>query len=355
MENFAMKKSLVALAVLGAFGGSAFAQAAAPTSSVTLFGVIDLSARYTNNGNDTRFDLATDGLASSRLGVRGVEQLGGGMTASFWFEGAVNADDGTAGGQTWRRRQTASLTSGFGEVRLGRDYTPTFWNATVFDPFGTNGVGAQSNVHNPHVGITAFVRANNSIGYFLPGGMGGLYGQAMVAAGEGVGFDKYMGARVGWKAGPIDVAVSFGQNTNATGPVAGFQGDDTAQTINVGGSWNFGIATLMGYYGVFSLGNNERTNLLVGATAKFGPGTLRASYSSYDNDATGPSQDGTQIALGYIYDLSRRTALYGTVSRISNDAAASFGARSGGNNSGGIAPVAGKNYTGAEIGVRHSF
>jgi predicted porin len=350
MENFAMKKSLVALAVLGAFGGSAFAQAAAPTSSVTLFGVVDLSARYTNNGNDTRFDLATDGLASSRLGVRGVEQLGGGMTASFWFEGAVNADDGTAGGQTWRRRQTASLSGGFGEVRLGRDYTPTFWNATVFDPFGTNGVGAQSNVHAPHVGITAFVRANNSIGYFLPGNLGGLYGQAMVAASEGVSPDKYTGARVGFKTGPFDVAVSFGQNTVA--PLV--NGDETAQTVNVGASWNLGFANVMGYYGRFNLGNNTRTNLLVGATAKFGPGTFRASYAAYENDDVAVN-DATQIALGYIYDLSRRTALYGTVSRISNDTTASFGARSGGNNSGGIAPVAGKNYTGAEVGVRHTF
>ncbi len=337
-----MKKSLVALAVLGAFGTTAFAQ----TSSVTLFGVVDMNLRMTDNGVDSRYDLAQDGLASSRLGVRGVEQLGGGLSASFWLEGAIAPDTGTATGQTWQRRSTASLSGGFGEIRLGRDYTPTFWNATVFDPFGTNGTGAQSNIHAPHVGIGSFVRANNSVGYFLPGNLGGFYGQVMVAAGEGVSPNKYMGARVGYQAGPINVAVAFGQNTSTTL----INGDETPATINVGGSYNLGIATVMGYYGRFTQGQNTRTNLLIGATAKFGPGTVRASYASYENDDAAVN-DATQIALGYIYDLSRRTALYATVSRVSNDTAAAFGASSGG----GIAAVAGKNYTGAEVGVRHSF
>jgi predicted porin len=342
MENFAMKKSLVALAVLGAFGTTAFAQ----TSSVTLFGVVDMNVRLTDNGNERRIDLAQDGLASSRIGVRGVEQLGGGLSASFHLEGAINPDTGTPGGQTWQRRSTASLSGGFGEIRLGRDYTPTFWNATVFDPFGTNGTGAQSNIHAPHVGIGSFVRANNTVGYFLPGNLGGLYGQAMVAAGENVSPNKYMGARVGYQAGPINVAVSFGQNY-----VSPFvNGDETAQTANIGASYNLGFATVMGYYGRFALGGNTRTNLLIGATAKFGPGTFRASYASYENDDAAVN-DANQVALGYIYDLSRRTALYATVSRVSNDTAAAFGANAGG----GIAPAAGKNYTGAEVGVRHSF
>ena len=54
--------------------------------------------------------------------------------------------NGTASGQTWRRRQTVSLAGGWGEVRLGRDYTATFWNWTIFDPFGTNGIGNSGNL-----------------------------------------------------------------------------------------------------------------------------------------------------------------------------------------------------------------
>jgi predicted porin len=338
MEITAMKKSLVALAVLGAFGASAYAQ-----SSVTLFGIVDLGLRNVNNGNVSQQVMSQDGLASSRLGFRGVEDLGGGMRAGFWLEGAINPDTGTPGGQTWQRRSTVSLMGGFGEVRLGRDYAPTFWNATIFDPFGTNGVGAQSNIHNPHVGIGQFVRNNNSIGYFLPA-MGGLYGQVMLAAGEGVSPNKYVGGRVGFKAGPVDVAVAYGQNY-VFPPVGG---DETAAIANIGASYALGPANIMGYYSRFTLGTSTRTNALIGGNVKFGPGLVRAAYSRY-SDNSAAQDNATQVAVGYVYDLSRRTALYGTFSRVSNDTARAF------STGGPLAAVAGKNYTGIEAGVRHSF
>ena len=74
-----MKKSLLALAVLGAYAGVASAQ-----SSVTLFGTVDLNGRYVkDDGRDRRLRSATDGINSSQLGFRGVEDLGGGLKAGF--------------------------------------------------------------------------------------------------------------------------------------------------------------------------------------------------------------------------------------------------------------------------------
>ncbi|RZL93992.1 MAG: porin, partial [Variovorax sp.] len=150
-----MKKTLAALTV----GACASAQ-----SSVTLFGVVDVSVSgYYNKSENifggsataSRTALTNSGYNTSRIGFRGTEDLGGGLAASFWIEGQINSDDGTGtssatingatvptGGQNWQRRSTVSLSGGFGEVRLGRDFTPTFWNDTVFDPFGSNGVGA---------------------------------------------------------------------------------------------------------------------------------------------------------------------------------------------------------------------
>ena len=127
-----MKKSLLALAVLGAFAGVASAQ-----SSVTLYGTIDLSAKYVKNtGSDRRVSLSQDGINSSQLGFKGVEDLGGGLKAGFVLLSGINADTGTANAKFWNRRATVSLMGNFGEVRLGRDYTPTFWNNTIFDAFG---------------------------------------------------------------------------------------------------------------------------------------------------------------------------------------------------------------------------
>src|SRR6185369_6618145 len=138
--------------------------------------------------------------------------------AGFWIEGALQPDTGNAGGQTWQRRSTVSLLGGFGEVRLGRDYTPTFWNLTIFDPFGTNGVGSHLNlfasggVGTPILsGAATLVRASNTVGYFLPKELGGFYGQVQVAAPEGVPGNKYVGGRVGYGVGPVNVAAAWGR------------------------------------------------------------------------------------------------------------------------------------------------
>ena len=174
-----MKKSLLALAALTAFAGVASAQ-----SSVTLFGIVDLSVNSVKNGSVSQKLQSSDQLNSNRLGFRGVEDLGGGLRAGFWIEGAMSPDTGGTG-QTWQRRSTVSLMGGFGEVRLGRDYTTSFWNKTVFDPFGTNGLGSELNVESTlGSGATTLVRANNAVSYFLPA-MGGIYGQVQVAAGVG--------------------------------------------------------------------------------------------------------------------------------------------------------------------------
>src|SRR5882757_4371407 len=208
-----MKKSLLALAVLGAFAGVASAQ-----SSVQLYGTVDLNGKYVkNDGSDRRYSLSQDGINSSQLGFKGTEDLGGGLKAGFVLLAGVNADTGSANTQFWNRRATVSLWGNFGEVRLGRDYTPTFWNNTIFDAFGTNGLGDSSHVQQ--LGVGTFVRANNAVQYFLPAGIGGVYGQVMAAASEGasgptpygaaagaVGANpgRYVGGRVGFAAGPFD-------------------------------------------------------------------------------------------------------------------------------------------------------
>src|SRR5450631_1982228 len=113
-----MKKSLLALAVLGAFAGAASAQ-----SSVTLFGVVDLSLNSQSSNGQTLRTMDSNQLNSNRLGFKGVEDLGGGLSAGFWLEAGMNNDLGTGaaggGGLSFNRRSTVSLISNtLGEVRL---------------------------------------------------------------------------------------------------------------------------------------------------------------------------------------------------------------------------------------------
>jgi predicted porin len=342
-----MKKSLLALAVLGTFAGVASAQ-----STVTLFGVVDLNARNTKNGNNDALNtLSQDGNASSRLGFRGVEDLGGGLSAAFWLEGALNPDTGTPGGFMFQRRSTVSLLGGWGELRLGRDYTPSFWNTTIFDPFGTNGVGAYTNLGLNTLGTnaTTYVRANNSAGYFLPSNLGGLYGQAQVSAGEGgTNGNKQFSGRIGYAAGPFNIAVSHGSTDTLQ---AGTAGIVKYKHSNIAGSWNFGFMNLMAQYDMLDAGAREQKTYLIGTVVPLGQGEFKFAYTKADQSGGGfDSADADQIAVGYVYNLSKRTAMYGHVSRIKNKSAlAAFAVP------GGVGSAANDTSRGVEVGVRHSF
>jgi len=370
-----MKKSVLALAALGAFAGAASAQ-----SSVTIFGVVDLNVMTVDNGDRT-YSMGTDGMASSRLGFRGVEDLGGGLKAGFWLEMGLQADTGN-GANAWgnssrdtnalvfNRRATVSLSNQWGELRLGRDYTATFWNWTVFDPFGTNGVGSSTNlalgteVTSALSGTTygTLVRANNMAQYILPAGQfgPGLYGQAQVAAGENDRSNKYYGGRIGYAAGPFDVAGSYGLTDCL----------DLACNVdltnwNIGGSWNFGFMKLAAFYGITEIdgtvagagGTVERDNWFVGISAPFGQWNFKASYGSTSTDASGIAArvnglDATQWAIGADYNLSKRTALYGTWSSINNDGGARFVTSTQSNTP---STTSNFNSNGFQVGVRHSF
>jgi predicted porin len=365
-----MKKSLLALAVLGAFAGVASAQ-----SSVTIFGVIDVNLKYVDNtGTGDRKSMGTDGINSNRLGFRGIEDLGGGMKAGFWLEGGMSPDDGTAGGQNWRRRSTVSLMGNWGEVRLGRDYTPSFWNTTIFDPFGTNGVGSSLNVARAAAGSggaggtaqATYVRSNNALGYFLPA-MGGVYGQIMIAPSEGAtgaAGGQYEGGRIGYAAGPFNVALALAQQGYSISPNIKYK------TLNLAGSYKFGATTLMIQYNDEKLGADAarvaapqelaEERWLFGASIVVGQGEVRLSYvmSDWKNDnpttaAKEQDADASMFAIGYVYNLSPRTALYAQYSKISNEGVANFSV-AGGSSQNGL-PTAGGSSTGMEFGLRHSF
>jgi predicted porin len=370
----------------------------------------------------SRRELANSGYNSSRLGFRGTEDLGGGLAASFWLEAPISNDDGQQGIATFARRSTVSLSGGFGELRLGRDYTPTFWNDTVFDPFGTNGVGTNlistASGFGPGApsGFTAngnYVRANNSVGYFLPPNLGGFYGQVMYAMNENTSYNpgsltppgaaaflaaptapgtngragRYIGGRVGYANGPLDVALAYGQSTIASNYFAG-----TTQNLdiwNLGASWDFGVVKLFGEYsnntlkndsssGVvngltnpFAFGNPGANGGLIGVTVPVGPGLIRASYSTVKyNNATPVGQvlpglfsdpKADKWALGYVHNLSKRTALYATVGYVNNkDGAALIVGGPAFYTTpvavGGVAftPVA-QHSVGYDFGIRHAF
>jgi predicted porin len=345
-----MKKSLVALAALGLFSGIVAAQ-----SSVTLFGVVDMQVRQTRNGSAGSVKaLASGGLATSRFGVRGVEDLGGGLKAGFHLEAGITPDVGTADtAKFWGRRSTVSLISSWGELRLGRDYNPTALN-TFAEPFGVVGVGSvgiftYGQGSDLGSGATTVLRNDNAISYILPS-MGGIYGSAMVAAGEGTPGNKLYGARLGYAAGPIDAAVGYSRTT------ATVSGTDFVQA-NIKAIYDFGFAKLNTLFDQKKFGALKQKMIMVGATAPVGVGEVRVAFG-VNNMSGGPAgsgfgdaDDSKLISLGYVHRLSKRTALYTTASRLTNDGAA----RKSVNFTAPAGMLGGENSSGYELGVSHVF
>ncbi len=424
------------LLVLAAVGCATGAHA---QSSVTVFGALDASVSHYSSKSSfynnttalvvpqltqhrSQTALANSATTPSRLGFRGTEDLGGGLAASFWLEAGLNNDTGlgaVGGNLAFNRRSTVSLSGPFGEIRLGRDYTPTWWNDALFSPFSTLGVGTNvvssvgSNLQTtkgPGSAVSAsdnYMRTNNSIGYLLPK-LGGFYGQLQYAFHENARQDnlpgtpsskgRQVGGRVGYASGPLDVALAYADSTaadtttlNALNLPTGARFKEHIRTLNLGASYDFGSFRLMGELSQIQ-GVSRTTRLLpalglvttpekdkylgglLGVTVPVAAGLIKAAYSwvKFDNDmgtaATpfSPARDASvaKLALGYEYNLSKRTALYATVARIrvkdGQNNPAIMGAIAGGaanyaSTGAGTFGLAPRSAAGYDVGVRHTF
>ena len=358
-----MKKSLIALAVLAA-SGAAMAQ-----SSVTLFGIVDTNFSYIDgigNDNESKYGLGTSGNATSRLGFRGVEDLGGGLKAGFWLEGEIFGDDGNSKGFDFKRRSTVSLAGGFGEVRLGRDQVPSYTKFISYDVFGQVGIGQFMGwsdwATNSDVGTTVStadasnVRSSNMISYYTPN-FGGL------TAGLGYGFDeqttgkdgRYVGGYVAYDNGPLSLAASYDQrDLLVNGLVAGSAVLDR-DTFTLGGSYNLNVVKLNAIVQQSkykALGESEKVNAYaLGVSAPVGAGEVKLQYALYDNKII--ESKAHHISLGYVHNLSKRTAVYGTVSYMDNKDDSNLGLQAKNLSTGG--PGRGESQTGVQVGIRHAF
>ena len=365
------RKTLCLLAIASSLAGSASAQ-----SSVTIFGTLDVNLKYVkNDGSPRRLSESQDGLNQSQLGFRGTEDLGGGLKAGFSLISTLNVDTGTTAAKFFNRRSTVSLFSPAGELRLGRDYVPTFWNNVAFDAFGANGIGNSFNVwqlQTTYAGSPAFgnfARSDNAVGYFLPPNLGGLYGQAMVAASENAtNQGRLLGARVGYSAGAFDSAVAIVQqrfdlasNPASTGITAGSH----QTTINAGASYDFGLFRLLGYLDRDNRNDLHETRGSISVAIPIGLGEIHLGYdrSKLSNDLAHNDNTVSEFAAGYVYNFSKRTALYGNVGRLKNgshplvnltQSVAGWNPAFAGSAQ-TAQPFVGGRSTGLEAGIRHFF
>lgn len=382
-----MKKSLIALAVLGSFAGVAAAQ-----SSLTIYGIIDLGlvkqnrAEATIGSNQAQATLGGVGFTNkelnvaqstkSRIGFRGEEDLGGGLSAKFDLEHRLYPDTGatnTSGGnQFWDKSIVALTSQSLGEIALGRDYGPTFYSQYMLDPWLNQGIAEVGGTTYAFAGYTQFTghnaRYNNGLWYKAK--FGGFTGMLSTSLSETQGRKHRFGAGVMFNEGPLFVTASYDQDPSAVDT------DEKDTLFIVGAAYDFGVIKPRVQYAQSKLltpfgGEVKPRSFTVAATMPMGSGLFKVGYTQLNwkggnpiaqavyaqtaaaaaaagdagaavaavtagtAAANGEEMKQRKISLGYEYAFSKRTAAYVdlTSGKTKNSTTVS----------------------GADVGIRHSF
>lgn len=367
-----MKKPILSLAMLTVCG------CASAQSSITMFGVVDVGASYFKGNGQSVTGLHNSGDLTSRLGFRGVEDLGSGLKLSFWLESPFEPDSGSAKGTgyngfTFGARSTVSITGGWGELRLGRDTSRAYEEIARYDPFLQAGVGE----------LFAFgmdgspLRYSNMLAWFSPT-VSGFRGAISYGLGSNSGeangdtyipkAGRYLSGSASYDSGPLSVTLALEE---MDGPITPGVTSLVASEINaadffskersaaLAASYDFGAAKVVGILrqqrNDFSGSRKQRkTNSAnLGAVIPVSAvDTFKLAYNYYDmSDVEGKSQ---QLSLGWVHSLSKRTALYGTYSHMKNGGQQAFSLSVKGIDKSALL-VAGGSLSALSFGIRHSF
>ena len=329
-------KILAASLFIGMFSTCVPAQ-----SSVTLYGIVDAGITRTGGGRSSNATgagtsavqaynggsawlLTTGNQNGSRLGFRGVEDLGGGTKALFTIEMGIQMDTGASdqGGIPFGRQAFVGLETAYGQFLLGRQYSP-YWDViAVLDPFGT---GHAPRIQNefPAAGYT---RVNNALRWNSPN-WNGWSSQAMYAFGEQAGDSRAgesIGLSMGYGSGPLTAKLVHHRGNTSFVPATA--ADAKFRSTLAGLTYDFSVVKAF-----LAVDTNTTSNiatgarmqysrdLMIGAQLPIGAGTVIASYIRRDNRLRA-SWDARQYGLGYVHNLSKRTTLYASIGFIDTEA-----------------------------------
>jgi len=384
-----MKKSMLALAVLGAIAGAAQAQ-----SSVTIYGIVDTGFTYANKvttgGTTTgsKFALTSGNLQGSRLGFKGTEDLGGGLNAIFALEAGFNNTSGANSNTTllFNRKSWVGLNGGFGTVMIGRqtDYADTISAYTSVNDFG----GITGNVgHN--LDRLEGVRTNDSLSYTTTS-LSGLTLQALYGFGQTAGSTsagQAFGTGAQYVNGPLALGLNYYQSKQGSTPAdfslntysattgsysgtSSAAGSTAAKVFSAVGSYQFGPARVYANWSQVkqplnttaltaatitttgTLANSNKANVYEIGTAYSlsAPLTLLAAVEYTTANFQGVNNTGklTQFNLGSDYALSKRTDIYAFLSNLRASNMTNPGIVNG-------ATGSDASQSGVTVGVRHKF
>jgi predicted porin len=380
-----MKKSLIVVAAAASFASVAHAQ-----SSVTLYGLLDAGLTYTSNvAHNSKWAAGSGGINQSMFGLRGSEDLGGGLKAIFTLESGFNINNGKFANNNgmFNRQAFVGLSSSqFGTVTLGRQYdaaqdylaplTATgSWGGTYFaHPF-----------NNDNLNTNGGLSVNNSIKYssanYAGVTFGGTYGFSNQAGGFANNRQYSLGAAYQWQG--LHLGAAYAQQNNPAANTSGasdgvlantsgvLTGDFRQRQFGAGASYGFGPAlvgvawtqsrvdNLVGAAPGQRQGhtNNYEINGKYNVTPALG---LGIAYTFTDARGYGINADGNDMKTRYHqigaqadYSLSRRTDVYAQV--VYQHAMGDGGVASIYSGDNTVPTSSSKNQTAATVGLRHRF
>lgn len=322
--------------------------AQAQTSSVNLYGVADVALERVKGATSITRQ-ASGQQFGSRWGLRGTEDLGGGLKAVFQLESGINITNGALGqgGLMFGRQAYVGLAGDFGAVRLGRQYSPM---DDVAGLVGTKVYDVLSVV--PIIGNGDYNRVNSAVTYLSPKVADTTFqaqysfGNPRPAGDPSPDYTKQFSVHAIHASGPLTLGVSLMRVIDDNSTTAGNQGKNAALLV---GGYNFGSFKVTGYYDQEDKGTEKMKVYGLQAAVPFGETTVSVGMAQAKNVtglASASKDDAKIYTLQASHNLSKRTALYANLTVVSNGANAALGFNS---------PVAGKNSNGVQFGLRHRF
>lgn len=311
-----MKKSLVALAVLGAFAGVAQAQ-----SSVTLYGIADVWVGSTRNGapgTSSVTEMGSGGLSTSRIGFKGTEDLGGGLSVVFGLEAGLNIDVGqsNAGGALQFNRQSyIGFAGGFGEIIAGKVWTAyDDIEAAAHQLAGASDFAVEYAVMDS--GNLYQGNPNNGFKYTSPD-FGGFSGAVSYSLDENTAASNNVTAfHVKYANGPIYAGLAYQDEGSTT---------DLKYT-RINGSYDFGVAQLLLTFGRVKEAVGAANEYSIGVNFPVSPALMvSAGYAVHNPNSTystNPDGERKGFGVGATYALSKRTTAYAAYTTANTDDAA---------------------------------
>ena len=343
-----MQKKLIAMAVAGLVSGAAFAQSA----NVTMYGIADVYyGRATASGATAQSVINSGGQSGSRIGFKGTEALGNGISAIFTMEYGVDLDNQTGlQSATSARQQFVGLTGDFGTAVAGRLQTAGYDFACATGPLADSVLDPQDKLGAATVlNCGSKGRANNAFAYITPsfGGFKAAWNHARVT--EAVNSfatkkDSYANLLTGVYAnGPIAANLTYSKVN-----VASTAASDDVTELGINGSYDFGAAKLFASYQYNKVGSAAKDNKYnLAVSIPVGSGAIIGQYAWNRIKSTAASDNSKAYMIAYSHSLSKRTNIYTGYTRVNNNSGAAAAAV--------LTPTLGGSSSVFGLGLRHSF